>query len=257
MKYIDSHAHYLSKRFDKDRNDLLIQLFEQNTEKIIECGTNSFYNKKTIQLAEKYNNIYAVIGFFPMDVTELENPNTWNNFKKQLQHKKVLAIGEIGLDYHHKRVSPELQKKWFKKQLELAKELDLPVCIHSREAEEDTVKILKEFGSYKGVIHCYAYGIKTMKTLSELGYSFGIGGTSTYLNNKDLREAIQEMPLERIVLETDCPYLSPAIVKNKRNDSSNIKYVIEELSKLKHTTEEEIIKQTNKNIFNIYTKMLD
>ena len=213
--------------------------------------------KKTIQLADKYDNLYAVIGFFPMDVVELENEENWNNFKKQLQHKKVLGIGEIGLDYHHKRVEPETQKKWFKKQLELAKELNLPVCIHSREAEEDTLKILQDFGNYKGVIHCYSYGSKTMKELLKLGYSFGVGGTSTYVNNKELRDAIKEMPLEKIVLETDCPYLSPYIVKKERNDSSNIQYIVKELSKLKAVSETEIIKQTNKNVFNIYTKMLD
>ena len=151
----------------------------------------------------------------------------WELLKKQLEHPKILAIGEIGLDYFHDEQGKELQKEMFRKQLELAKELDLPVCIHSRDAEVDTLEVLKEFGKYKGVIHCYAYGKETMKELTDLGYYFGVGGTSTYPRNEQLRAAVRRMPLDRIVLETDCPYLSPQAVRGKRNDSSNIKYVIE------------------------------
>jgi len=255
MKYIDSHAHYLSGRFNKDRDEVLNKLFNNDLEYIIECGTNTNSNKRVLELCHKWDNIYGVIGYFPTDVLELKNSKTWATLREQLQDPKILAIGEIGLDYYHDEKGQELQKEMFRKQLELAKELDLPVCIHSRDAEIDTLRVLKDFGKYKGVIHCYAYGKRTMKELVDLGYYFGVGGTSTYLKNELLREAIRCMPLERIVLETDCPYLSPQVVRRERNDSSNIKYVIKEISKLKGINVEKIIEQTNKNVRNVYNKI--
>lgn len=255
MKYIDSHAHYLSGRFARDRDVLLNSLFKNNLEYIIECGTNTKSNQQVIELCHKYKNIYGVIGYFPMDVQELEDSQVRENFLEQLKEGKILAIGEIGLDYYHKG-DKELQKKWFKEQLKMAKSLNLPICIHSRDAEEDTLAILKNNGKTNGVIHCYSYGVKTMKELVKLGYYFGVGGTCTYLSNKDLREAIRQMPLDRIVLETDCPYLTPQPVRGQRNDSSYIKYVIEEIAKLKNTTVENVVNQTNKNVRTVYKKII-
>ncbi len=256
MKYIDSHAHYLSGRFNKDRDILLKKLFNSDLEYIIECGTNTNSNKRVLDLCHKWDKIYGVIGYFPTDVWELKNQNNWEVLKEQLQDPKILAIGEIGLDYYHDEKGKELQKEMFIKQLELAKELDLPVCIHSREAEDDTVTILKDFGAYKGVIHCYAYGKETMQELVDLGYYFGVGGTSTYPRNEQLRAAIKRMPIERIVLETDCPYLTPQAVRGQRNDSSYIKYVIEEIANLKGISGEEVVIQTNKNVRDVYTKII-
>ncbi len=255
MKYIDSHAHYLSKRFNEDRYELLNKLLETELAVIIECGTNSNSNKRVIDLCSKYKNVYGVIGFFPTDVKELENRGTYNTLKKQLESEKIVGLGEIGLDYYHDEKGKEKQKKYFIQQLELARELNLPVCIHSREAEKDTVGILKEFGEYKGVIHCYAYGVKSMEELVQLGYSFGVGGTVTYSNNYDLRDAVKNMPLERILLETDCPYLSPQAVRRQRNDSSNIGYIIKEIAKLKNISEENIINSTNNNVYTLYNKI--
>lgn len=255
MKYIDSHAHYLSRRFNEDRDILLNKLLNTELELIIECGTNSNANRRVIDLCNKHTNVYGVIGFFPTDVKELESKEVYNTLKSQLQKSKIVGLGEIGLDYYHDEKGKEKQKKYFIQQLELARELNLPVCIHSREAEKDTVDILKEFGEYKGVIHCYSYGLETMKELVQLGYSFGIGGTVTYSNNFVLREAVKDMPLERILLETDCPYLSPQAVRRERNDSSNIGYVIKEIAKLKNITEEIIINTTNNNVYTLYNKI--
>ena len=254
MKFIDSHAHYCSKKFDKDRDILIPELLNGDVEAIIECGTNAFWNRKVLELAEKYEKIYAVIGFCPVDVSSLKSEKIFKEFKNQLSNKKVIGLGEIGLDYHHSPETKEEQIEYFKKQLDLAYELNLPVCIHSRQAEEDTVKVLQNAKNRLGVIHCYSYGTETMKKLSDLGYYFGIGGTSTYTSSVDLREAIKEMPLERIILETDAPYLTPAVIRKERNDSSKIKYVIEELSKLKGIPEEKIIEQTNKNVKKLYFK---
>lgn len=257
MKFIDSHAHYLSFKFNKDRDELLNKLFKEDLELIIECGTNSFYNKKTLELCHKHENMYGTIGFFPTDISELKNSKTWETFKNQLSDKKILGIGEIGLDYHHSYETRNEQAEYFIKQLQLAKDLNLPVCIHSREAEKDTMKILRDFGKMNGVIHCYAYGTKSMEELLELGYYFGVGGTSTYKNNTELRNAIKNMPLDRIFLETDAPYLTPAAEKRERNDSSKIKHVIKEISYLKGIPEEEIIKQTNKNVKKLYWKLAE
>lgn len=254
MKYIDTHAHYIHRLFNQDRHDLLRQLLNEYVKYIIECGTNEKANADTLKLASRYDNIYAVIGFFPQDTRNLETPGIFEAFQKQLQHPKVIGLGEIGLDYYHPH-NKEQQQYWFKKQLELAREMNLPVCIHSRNAEQDTNDILVAHGPNTGVIHCYAYGPETMKLLAELGYYFGVGGTSTYKNNTELREAIRLMPLDRIVLETDCPFLSPAAVRRERNDSSKIAYIVDELAQLKNVTPEEIIAISNANVKKLYPKM--
>lgn len=255
MKYIDSHAHYLSYKFRRDRNNLIYKLLKNDVEMIIECGTDTRSNLNVLELCRNFKGVYGVIGYFPTNVSELDDIPVLNQFKSMLENEKVVGLGEIGLDYHHKG-DKKMQADWFKEQLKIAKELNLPVCIHSRDAENDTLKILENFGEYHGVIHCYSYGVESMRKLIELGYYFGVGGTCTYKNNVELREAIKEMPLNRILLETDAPYLSPQVVRGKRNDSRNIKYVVSELSKLKGISEEEIIKQTNQNVYDLYFKGL-
>ena len=255
-KYIDTHAHYMHRQFNKDRDELITNLFENCVSAIVECGTNTFHNQRAIEFCESHSNIYATIGYFPTDTKELEeNPELLKELEKLLMHEKVVGLGEIGLDYYHQG-NPTTQKKWFVEQLKLAKRIGLPVCIHSREAEKDTLDILKNNGSYIGVIHCYAYGKKTMEELVKLGYYFGVGGTSTYKNNAELREAIKHMPLERIVLETDCPYLTPSSFGKQRNDSSKISAVISEIAKIKGITEEEVIRQTNENARKVYRKIV-
>lgn len=256
MKYIDTHAHYIHRLFNQDRHDLLSQLLDEHVEYIIECGTSEKANADTLKLATRYENIYAVIGFFPQETRNLETPGIFEAFQKQLQHPKVIGLGEIGLDYYHPH-NKEQQQYWFKKQLKLAQDFNLPVCIHSRNAEQDTNNILVAHGPNTGVIHCYAYGPETMKLLADLGYYFGVGGTSTYKSNTELREAIQLMPLDRIVLETDCPFLSPAAVRRERNDSSKIAYVVDELAQLKNATPEEIIAISNANVKKLYPKMFN
>ena len=256
MKYIDTHAHYIHRLFNQDRHDLLRQLLDEHVEYIIECGTSEKANADTLKLATRYENIYAVIGFFPQETRNLQTPGIFEAFQKQLQHPKVIGLGEIGLDYYHPH-NKEQQQYWFKKQLKLAQDFNLPVCIHSRNAEQDTNNILVAHGPNTGVIHCYAYGPETMKLLADLGYYFGVGGTSTYKSNTELREAIQLMPMERIVLETDCPFLSPATVRRERNDSSKIAYVVDELAQLKNVTPEEIIAISNANVKKLYPKMFN
>lgn len=267
-KWIDSHAHYNTYKYNEDRDVLLNQL-TNNLDAIINCGTNTKTNQETIDLTKKHNFIYGLIGYFPCDVLELEkNTNKLELLKRQCSEDKVVGIGEIGLDYHWNSVgynadiikgreAVKLQKKWFIKQLKLANELKLPVCIHSRDANEDTLQILKEYKpEYGAVIHCYAYDLKTAKEYTKLGFYFGIGGTSTYKNNIELIEAIKYIPLEQIVLETDCPYLTPNPKRRDRNDSSYIKYVIDNLADIKKIDSETIIEVTNNNVKNLYKKMM-
>lgn len=254
MKYSDTHSHYCHPQFNNDRDKLINRMFNESVEYIIECGTDIKSNKQVLNLTKQYDNLYGVIGFFPCNTWECEKEGVMEFFTEQLKDKKIVGIGEIGLDYYHKG-NPVQQKKWFIEQLKLAKKVDLPVCIHSRNAEKDTLDILKNNGQMNGVIHCYSYGVKTMKELVELGYYFGVGGTCTYKKNDELRDAIREMPLDRIVLETDCPYLAPNTVRKERNDSSKIKYVIEEISILKHISPQEVIKTTNTNLRKLYPKI--
>lgn len=263
MKFIDSHVHYDAKQYD-DRNTLIPEVLKE-TKYIINCATNTKSINTTISLCKQYNEIYGVIGYFPCDVLELEkNPDKYDNLYQKAKYNKIVAIGEIGLDYHWESVgygknkiigkeAIELQKKWFIKQIELANKLKLPICVHSRDAEQDTLEILQKHKPLYGcVIHCYSYGLESAKAYQELGFYFGIGGTSTYKSNKELREVIKNVPMSQIVLETDGPYLTPEPNRRKRNDSRQIKYVIENISKVKNIDYEEIVSITNNNIKNIY-----
>lgn len=253
MKYIDTHAHYNARQFKKDEHEI-IEKIKETTICAINCGTNTKEINDTIRLIKEYDNIYGVIGFFPVDTIELEN-NTANLawLEEKLGTEKVIGLGEIGLDYHWNKPDKEIQKKWFVEQIELANKLHLPICVHSREAEEDTIDILlNNRPEYGCIIHCYSYGPKTVRKLSKINAYFGIGGTSTYKNSKLLRKAIKQMPLDRILLETDAPYLSPEQVRKTRNDSNNIKYVIKNLAELLEKDEDEIIEITNNNALNAY-----
>ena len=253
MKIIDTHAHYNAKQFKNDKHIILKEL-EKTCELVFNVGTNISSFKEIISLSKTYPFLYNVIGFFPCDVLEMENKENMDLFYKYLHDKKTVAIGEIGLDYHWNTPDPEIQKKFFIKQLKLAKEMNLPVSIHSRDAEEDTIKIItQEYNSnLTGVIHCYSYGMNSAKKYLDMGFFFGIGGTSTYKNNNELREVIKFIPLSNIVLETDAPYLSPVPNRGKRNDSRNLIFVAENIAKIKGIETQEVIDKTNENAKKLY-----
>lgn len=245
---IDSHAHYDDEAFDKDRDELLSSVFESGIKKIINVGASMKSCKTTLALAEKYKNMYAAIGVHPSDTADLkEEDMKWLAEKSRLS--KVVAIGEIGLDYYWDEPDREIQKKWFKRQLTLAKEENLPVIIHSRDSAADTISVMKECeaDTIPGVIHCYSYTKETAREFLDMGYYFGVGGVLTFKNAKKLKEAVTYIPMERILLETDCPYLSPEPNRGKRNSSLNIPYVVQVMAQLKGMTEEEIIRITSEN----------
>lgn len=242
---IDSHAHYDDEAFEEDRDNLLQSMQSNGIEKIINVGANIKGSRASIALSEQYPFIYSAVGVHPSDTEELnEEKMAW--LKEVSKKEKVVAIGEIGLDYYWPEPDREIQKKWFIRQMELAQEVNLPVIIHSRDAAQDTIEILKQFPA-NGVIHCYSYTKESAKEFLKMGYYFGIGGVLTFKNAKKLKEAVMEIPMDRILLETDSPYLAPEPNRGKRNSSLNIPYVVKELAQLKGITEEEVINITTEN----------
>lgn len=242
---IDSHAHYDDEAFEEDRDNLLESMQSNGIEKIINVGANIKGSRTSIALSEQYPFIYAAVGVHPSDTEELDEEKiAW--LKEVSKKEKVIAIGEIGLDYYWPEPDRKIQKKWFIRQMELAQEVNLPVIIHSRDAAQDTIEILKQFPA-NGVIHCYSYTKESAKEFLKMGYYFGIGGVLTFKNAKKLKEAVMEIPIERILLETDSPYLAPEPNRGKRNSSLNIPYVVKELAQLKGISEEEVINITTEN----------
>lgn len=245
---IDSHAHYDDEAFDADRDALLQSLYAGGIEKVINVGANIEGSQASIALSEKYPFVYAAIGVHPSEVAEL-NEDKLHWLSVTSSHEKVVAIGEIGLDYYYEDTDRALQKKWFMRQLELARKVHKPVIIHSRDAALDTITLMQEMQAQEipGVIHCYSYTKESARDYLEMGYYFGIGGVLTFQNAKKLKEAVAYIPMDRILLETDSPYLSPAPNRGQRNTSLNIPYVVEELARIKGMTQESVIEAATEN----------
>lgn len=244
----DTHAHYDNKAFDEDRETLLNSLAENGVESIINVGASLQSVKNTLQLIRQYSFIYGSVGVHPSEAKELTD--SWMDWlETAATEEKVVAIGEIGLDYYWKEPEPQLQKYWFIRQLGLARKVNLPVIIHSRDAAKDTLDILKneKAGEIGGVIHCFSYGVEMAREYLNLGFYLGIGGVLTFQNGKKLKDVVRYMPLSRILLETDCPYLSPVPFRGKRNSSLYLPYVVEAISQIKNIPPEEVIAATNQN----------
>ena len=231
MMIFDTHAHYDDEAFDGDREELLSGLAAGGIGTVVNVGADMASTKTTIALTEKYPFIYVLA-----------------------QSGKIVAIGEIGLDYYWEEPDHETQKKWFHRQLNLARELKLPVIIHSRDAAKDTLDIMKEehSGEIGGVIHCFSYGKEMAAEYLKMGFYLGIGGVLTFKNAKKLLEVAEMAPLDRLVLETDCPYLAPVPNRGKRNSSLNLPYVAEKLAEIKKCTPEEIVRATEENARRLY-----
>lgn len=243
----DTHAHYDDKQFDDDRDELLNSMQEHGVGTIVNVSATYESCERIVDMAQKYPFMYAAVGVHPDEVGSLDE-GRFARMKELFKRDKVVAVGEIGLDYYWDNESHELQKEWFIRQLDLARELDLPVNIHSREAAQDTMEIIKEHGrGLKGIIHCYSYSKEMAEEYVRLGYSIGVGGVVTFKNGRRLKETVEAVPLTSIVLETDCPYLAPEPFRGKRNDSSYIKYVAETIAGIKGVTCEEVVRQTEEN----------
>lgn len=249
----DTHAHYDDEAFEEDRRELLASMPDHGIAKIVNVGAGLASCRSTLELMREYDFIYGAIGVHPSETAELDETSfAW--LRQQCQKEKCVAVGEIGLDYYWDEPDRELQKEWFVRQLNLAREVKKPVIIHSREAAADTVDLMtaEKAGEIGGVIHCYSYTKETAKTFLDMGFYFGIGGVLTFKNAKKLKEAVEYIPLERIVLETDCPYLAPEPNRGKRNSSLNIPYVIRAMAEIKGVDEETIRRAAWENSHRLY-----
>lgn len=249
----DTHAHYDDEAFEPDREALLRELPQSGILRVVNVGADHASCRRTLELAEKYEYIYAAVGVHPGNTLEPEREGCeW--IAKMCRHDKCVALGEIGLDYYWREPEPEIQKKWFVRQLALARECGLPVVIHSRDAARDTVDIMtaekaREIG---GVIHCFSYTKETARTFLDMGFYFGIGGVLTFQNAKKLKEAAAYIPLDRIVLETDCPYLAPVPYRGKRNNSLYLPHVVSALAQIKGIEETEVREAVWENSLRLY-----
>lgn len=255
----ESHAHYDDRQFDVDRETLLENLPFQNVGVIVNVGSDIRSSKESITLAHQYDYIYAAIGVHPDEVDTMKEADM-EELSHMAKEDKVVAIGEIGLDYFRKEGNAykSVQKEWFCRQLDLAKEIEKPVIIHSRDAAEDTIQILRDFKKENpqienpGVIHCYSYSPELAKEYVAMGFYIGIGGVVTFKNAKKLVETVAQIPLERILVETDSPYLCPEPNRGKRNDSSQIRYVMDRIADIRGIAPEEVEKQTEMNARKMY-----
>lgn len=253
MKIFDTHAHYDDEAFDEDRDALLRSLEENGIGPVVNVGASIQTTRNTLKLTEEYPFIYGAAGVHPNETAELDEDRLqW--LKEVSAREKIVAIGEIGLDYHWNEPEPEIQKHWFIRQLELAKEVDLPVIIHSRDAAKDTLDIVRSERAWEtgGVLHCFSYSLEQAKEYLNMGFYLGIGGVLTFQNARKLKEVVAYMPMDRIVLETDCPYLAPVPHRGKRNSSLNLPYVAEAVSQIKGIPAEEVIEITARNARTLY-----
>ena len=254
----ETHAHYDDERFTEDRDQLLSAMPEKGIKRIINVGASIETTKTTLALAEQYDFVYAAVGVHPSDISGL-NEETFAWLSAQTKWEKTVAVGEIGLDYYWDK-EEEVQKKqqyWFARQLELAREASLPVIIHSRDAAADTMEVMKQqkASEIPGVIHCYSYSKEMAQEFIKMGYYIGVGGVVTFKNAKKLKETVAEIPLERILLETDCPYMAPEPHRGERNDSSYLPFVVQKIAELKGVTPEQVERVTEQNARALFTKV--
>lgn len=248
----ETHAHYDDEQFDTDRDELLRSMEEGGVGTIVNVSATYESCENVVKLAEKYPFLYAAVGVHPDEVGAL-NEVTFARMKELFSNPKVVAVGEIGLDYYWDNESHDFQKEWFVRQLALARELHLPVLIHSRDAAADTMEIMKAYGQgLDGVIHCFSYSKEMAREYVKMGYYIGVGGVVTFKNAKKMKEVVEEVPLESILLETDCPYLAPEPNRGKRNSSLNLVYVAQKIAQIKGVTYEEVVAQTEENARKMY-----
>ena len=245
----ETHAHYDDRAFDKDRVDLLKSLPENGIGAVVNAGSSLSSIETIRELTKQYSYVYGAVGIHPCDTGDLtEERFAW--LKKQCADEKIVAVGEIGLDYHWDTESHDTQKKWFCAQMEIARQEKKPFIIHSRDAAEDTLRTMKELRAgdmYGGVIHCFSYSVEIAREYLDMGLYLGIGGVLTFPNGKKLKEVAAYAPLEQILLETDSPYLSPVPNRGKRNSSLNLPYIAKELANIKGITYDQVVDITENN----------
>ncbi len=253
MGLFDTHAHLYDKAFDGDREEIIAKIFE-TLDYVVTPSEDLETSRKAVALAEAYPKIFAAVGIHPQLTKDASEEILADIAALAKAHPKVKAIGEIGLDYYYLYTEKEVQKVWFARQIDMAKELDLPILIHDRDAHGDTLDILKAHkgGALRGILHCFSGSLETAKELMKLGFYISFAGPVVFPKSLKLKEVAKEIPMDRILIETDSPYLTPPPYRGKRNDPSNVFYVAEEIAKQKGMDLSDFVEQTKKNAMDIY-----
>ncbi len=250
--FIDSHAHIQLSQFNSDRDAVLKRAHESEISTILIIGFNLETSLGAVELADKHKDLYATVGMHPHDAKDL-TPDVLKTFRELLHHPKVIALGEIGLDYYRNLSPPAVQKEAFEKQLDLAKEMEIPIIVHNRDAYVDILPILEaRSGQIQGVLHCFTGDVELMHRSIEIGFHIGIGGIVTYPNAKDVQAVAKEVPLERLLIETDCPWLAPQSWRGKRNEPAYVRAVAEKIAELRETSVNIIGEITTKNFNSLF-----
>ena len=252
MEFFDSHAHYNDKKFEEDREELIKSIYNEGITRIINAGYSLKSSKEAIAIAKDYDFMNVIVGISPNDIDGFKEADL-QEIKELAKNKKVVAIGEIGLDYYWNKENKDLQKDIFISQIQIANKLNLPIVIHTREAIFDTLEILKNNNcNKKGIFHCCPLNVDLVREGLKLGFYISFAGPITFKNSKNADEIIKMVPLDRILIETDCPYLSPEPLRGKRNDSRNVKYIAQKIADIKEITLEEVAKATYNNAKTIF-----
>ena len=249
--YFDTHAHYDSGAFNADRFEILDAMVEGNVGLIVNPGCDLISSKAAIELAERYDFVYAAVGWHPEDIDKLTD-EAFEEMARLAEHPKCLAIGEIGLDYYWDATHKDEQKELFRRLIELALKLDKPIIVHDREAHGDSMEIILDYPQLRGVFHCYSGSAEMAAELLKQGWYLGFDGPITYKNARKAIEVLEMCPLDRLVIETDSPYLTPVPNRGKRNDSRQLKYVVEKIAEIKGLTAEEVEKASFENGKRLY-----
>ena len=258
MELFDSHSHYNDEKFNEDREQIIKETYEAGVTKFVCAGYNIDSSLFSLEMSKKYEFIYSICGISPNDIPQSEQ-QLWKDIDeisqivKNNNSKKLVAIGEIGLDYYWNKENKDLQKQAFIKQIELANELELPIVIHSRDASVDTLDIIRNNRVNKaGIFHCCQLNQELVRQALELGYYISFAGPITFKNSKNAPDIIKMVPMDKILIETDSPYLSPEPNRGKRNDCRNVKYVAQKIADVKELTIEEVAQKTYENTMRIF-----
>jgi len=250
---IDTHAHLDDTRFDGDRDAMIARAREAGVEHFVTIGCDLTTSRAAVELADRYPFIYATVGVHPHEAKQIGD-SWYDDLRRLAQHKKVVAYGEIGLDYHYNHSPPKLQRERFREQITLARELRLPIVVHTREAQDDTIAILKEENAADvgGVFHCFSGDARLAKNALDLGFLLSFSGVITFQNATMLRDIVKTVPMDRILVETDSPYLTPAPHRGKRNEPAHVRLVAEKIAAIQGMTADQIAELTSQNARRVF-----
>lgn len=250
---VDSHAHLDDSRFDDDRDELICDLKKNDIDMVLNPGADMASSIKAVSLAQKYDFIYAAVGYHPHDSKDMTE-ETLDVLKSLTKKDKVVAIGEIGLDYHYDNSPRDIQKKWFREQIRLAKELNLPYIVHDRDAHDDILNIMKEesYDGMTGILHCFSGSVELAKEFIKMGFYISLGGPVTFKNSKKSKLVAKEIPLQHLLIETDSPYLTPVPHRGKRNEPTYVRYVAAEIAAIKGILCKDVATKTGENFKKLF-----